>query len=268
MVETFHVPLDPTREFRQPLPPRWVRDESDAGRVTDIWTRDVLPKINALCRKKTGFIHRSLQRSVFQSAMDNACKDFSRRTDNIHVAFTQQSTETEQYHPHHRKSCSYGLILTKLSPVTGNLRHERYCVAEIPQNPLTAPAVEAELVVRTTTAQDGSSCTGAGNDDNADGDETLPMAYSEIIATSIPIAYHHDDEDDDDAGNRPPFATALVEENDDDDDDDVPMSVTPTHSGRDGQRSASERMHELESIRRFLTDDEYAAKRQAILESI
>ena len=268
MIETYHVPLNPCKEFRLPLPTRFLPDESHRDRVVEVWNQDVIPKINHLCRaRKSGFINRSLKRSVFQSAMDNVCKDFSRRTDNINVEFRQE-TERDQYHPN-RKSIKYSLVFTKLSAVTNNLRSARYCVAEIPQNPNTMPAVEAEFV--TTTEEDGG-----GGDRAAQGDtsgpsaipserQAIPFAHSEIVATTVPIQYQVET-----TYVNPPVAsevTATVEE-EDELLEDLRSIRNLTNSDRDSQRSAFDRMQELESIKAFLTEEEYSTKRQAILDSI
>ena len=275
VIETFQVPLDPTKDFRLELPTRFLHDEPHRERVIQVWNKDVVATINSLCRaRKSGFINRSLKRSVFQSGMENVCKDFSRKTDNIIVQF-QQSEETDQHH-HHRKTVTYSLVLTRLSAVTQHVRSARACVAEIPVNPLTQPAVQAELVTTTAFGEQGTTSSSTAVPTTTDGDaptmrqpEAIPFAHSEIISTHVPIIEYMDDDDNQPYVN-PPVAsqvTALVQ------DQDEEMSTIDEHhprivSDRDSRRSPLERMQELESIKGFLTEAEYTAKRQAILESI
>ena len=253
VIETWHVPLDPTKNFHLALPERFLQDESRRDRLEDIWNNDVVPAINRFCRvRKSGLINRTLKRSVFASNMDNVCHDFSRRPENFTVQF-QCTEESRQNHPN-RKVITYSLIFTRLTPVVNNLRQARYCVAEIPDNPHMQPTAEAERVEPT---EDSS---------------TLPTAHSEIVATSVPI------ERGCEPYWNPPVAcevTAIVE---DEDVQQHPLPNNGIHDNRDvamitgsdcdTRKSALERMEELESIKSYLTQEEYTNKRQAILNSI
>lgn len=247
VVETFHVPLDPTKDFRLALPRRFLQDEPHQQRVIEVWNKDVVPTINNLCRaRKSGFINRSLKRSVFQTGMENVCKDFSRKTENISVQF-KQSEESDQYH-HNRKIITYSLIFTRLTAVSQDIRNARYCVAEIPVNPLRLPAVQAEYVATAEQQEMAPSST------------AIPSAHSEIISTHVPII-EYTEEDDEQLYVNPPVAaqvTAIVEQ-------DEEMHHI---SDRESRRSPLERMQELESIKTYLTQAEYTAKRQAILDGI
>ena len=249
VVETFYVPLDTTKDFRLDIPTRFLNEESHRDRIFDIWRNDVIPAINRLCRaRESGFINRALKRSVFQSGMENVCKGFSRETDNINVE-SRQTEESNQYRPN-RKTLSYSLIFTKLSPVATGLRETRYCVAEIPENPNNVETVEADFVATTDTV--GTQASGSTSWCS------VPSAYSEIVATSVPIGYQYDSYID------PPVAAYVRAMVDEDDDTQEPVLI----SDREIQRSALERMQELESIRMYLTESEYTAKRQSILDSI
>eukprot|EP00977_Amphora_coffeiformis_P019911 scaffold7615_cov158-Amphora_coffeaeformis.AAC.1 len=217
VIETLHVPLDPSKDFRLDIPTRFLHEESDRDRIFDIWRKDVIPTINNLCRaRKSGFINRTLKRE-----------------------------ESNQYH-HNRKTITYSLIFTKLSHATTGLRETRYCVAEIPENPNHAQAVEAEFVATADEAVPSSTLC------------SIPSAYSEIVSTLVPIEYRYD------PYINPPVAAEVRAIADEDDDTQEPMVV----SDRDIQRSALERMQELESIKVYLTESEYMAKRQSIMDSI
>lgn len=269
VIETFQVPLDPTKDFRLALPHRILQDEPHRERVVEIWNKDVVPTINNLCRaRKSGFINRSLKRSIFQTGMENVCKDFSRKTDNISVQ-CQASQETDQYH-HSRKILTYCLIFTRLSAVTQRVRNARFCVAEIPTNPHSVPAVQAEFVTTSTTTtaneqqQQLSSLGTLSMVDHAAELSMIPCAHSEIISTHVPIVV-----DSEQAYVNPPVASqviALVEQ----EDEEYESMRMQFHNinDRDSRRTPLERMQELESIKTFLTQTEYSAKRQAILDSI
>ena len=167
--------------------------------------------------------------------------------------------ESHQYH-HNRNTMPYSLIFTRLSPVTAGLRETRYCVAEIPENPNNAQAVEAEFVATADDGEHQQYISGAGSSriGTSASWQYIPSAYSEIVATSVPIEYRND------PYINPPVAAEVTAIVDDDDDNHEPMVV----SDRDSQRSALDRMQELQSIRMFLTESEYTVKRQSIMDSI
>jgi len=139
VVDRYVIRLDLNQKtFQQPIPLHFIDREPDRERLVDLWQNfaDGLNKIFRN-RRRAALSNGHMRKTVFESAMENICKDFSRRTVNIKVGFAKLSTEA-------KKKKQYVLNLTKLSDIPDNCRHvHESFVAEIPPREQEA---DAELV--------------------------------------------------------------------------------------------------------------------------
>lgn len=130
----FTINLDPQRAFAVSLPAQFLEGELDSARVQELWTHFV-DCVNKRCRVNCSFAgNRHTKRIIFRSAMENDCKDFSRRTWNIKVHFQVRGDD------------SYFLRVVQLTGIPEQvLRAGPSILAEIPQPVVEADA--AELLV-------------------------------------------------------------------------------------------------------------------------
>lgn len=236
------------------IPESFLVHELDIERIERIW-KEFLTSVLKRCKDRLSFLrmrNTKLQNFVFRTGLDNLCKEFSRRTEafKLNFEFRRQG-----------KTKDLLLTLTKLTAIPESCRNARFCVAEIP------PAEErayAEFV--SSVAVD----VGARYDP-----EVHVLVVSESTSIAVPSAQaivleessfsttsserssersmpHYDN----DTLMNPPVAMAMA----------VSQIASVTVEGE--HRSVYERMQELESIKSFLSEPEYANKRQAILNSI
>eukprot|EP00977_Amphora_coffeiformis_P022744 scaffold11442_cov177-Amphora_coffeaeformis.AAC.2 len=256
VIDNFEISLDLSKDFAACLPPGFLEDEPHRERLMDIWNRDVQKAISDLfrTRRNSVLMNRHTKKAVFESAMENICVDFSRRAENVNVHFVPSFTVNGVSS---RRIKTYYLKVTKLSPITDEQRNARSCVAEIP---LPTEEVEAEFVgtveISGFTEPVISESSSSARDFSDFSSGAVPSAPVEILVTTAASVVQYEDAIHD---VNPPLASevmAIVE-------DDDPETVTDY-----SHRAALDRMKELESIKLFLSEVEYTAKRQAIVDSI
>jgi len=140
VVQRYEMELDIRRQFKDLIPDECLAGESsyERQRIIRLWASFII-SVNELCKtRRSKIVKKSLRKAVFHSGMENLCRNFSRRQENINVQFRSD----EEDH-------SYRLVLTILSPVPNSCRHSgRWFVAEIP-----LPEAEAEFVTAVSTTQ-------------------------------------------------------------------------------------------------------------------
>lgn len=239
------VNLDPHKEFSLSLPRRFFASEPDRDKVLELWGK-FRSTVNKLCRTRTSILsNRYSRKAVFNSAMENLCADFSRRTENIKIQFEELPD---------RKT--YRLLLLKLSQIPAEVRNAgRQILAEIPEQEVEATE-PAEFLAYGGGDQQISVPAEVLYEPSTTFTSYLRTNYQQREAVLAQARVE----------NVPAAATDRVEGN-------PPMAheVVPFASTTDalaGRRSALERMQELESIKGYLSAAEYTEKRQAILDSV
>lgn len=274
VVRMCDIPLDPKVEFCVALPRRFVDEEPDGDRILETW--ELFGKVaNNLYRtRRSFFTNKHLRRIGFHMGMEKICSDFSRRTENIKIEF------------HHRKSAKpprktrYWLRIVKLSDIVQDVRNARqYCMAEIPIREHEAQAHLVGDAPSSSSASQQQVLEEQGNTNNANLPPTVVPV--EIIEDSRDHAGVRgrphdttmllDDEPQDYYANAPIASEVVAIHADDNGHDNESISFSSTNQQRQAGRetkTALQRMQELESIRMFLTAEEYSTKRLAILDSI
>lgn len=231
VVKRYEMELDPRKEFKELIPSELLVDESAdvRQRIEYLWTKFV-SSVNDLCKtRRNMLVNKNIRKTVFHSAMENLCGDFSRRQENIKVKVVKNITRgSTQYR------VSYRLVLVRLSAVPTNCRHSgQSFVAEIPQ-----PVAQAELV---ESPADDNPAQIVSIEPMTPNHATMPVAPIQEIESPITAVN----------GQQSNIM-------------DVPIAVDVVEV----EKSALERMQELEAIKAFLSDAEYETKRQEILDSI
>ena len=270
-----YIILDPEKTFNATLPPTFLVDEPRAARLTEIWNRDVRETVNDIFRfRRSARMNRNLRKTIFEGRLHGVCDDFSRRTENVKVYFQKAVRVNAVLR---KKETELRFRVTQLTPLDPSQRNVAFCLAEIPQ---PMPEVQAELVG--TTDDEGTAI--------ADNAAAAVTARTEIVSESafrVASGYNDNGDDGEDYIVNPPLAsevTAIVEdevETDDNDPGEEPTIASATATSLSSEdytsqsiitpsseRSALGRMQELESIRAFLSDEEYRLKRKDILDSI
>ena len=285
--ETSYLELDLNRPFRASLPTGFLDEEPRRERIQEIWETNVRPVVNEIrnAARNRFLMNRHIQKAVFESKMETVCQDFSRRTENVKVSFVKTSTSScscRQGRSSGRKQPTeiFHLKIVKLSPITDEQRNARHCLAEIP-NQQYVPDVQAEVV---GTADASIVMEPSEIAISAPFDMTTPRSSSvvptaptrsEVLIASAEV-WSGQATSLEESYVNPPVATevtAIVEEYTESDTEMLSGRSSNSSScctGREppSQRSALERMQELEIIKPFLTEAEYVAKRQEILGSI
>ena len=253
VVEEFRIPLDYKKEFRLSLPPRFLQDESD--RVVELWNGTFHKTVNSLCQsRRSSAILTATKRIVFASGMENVCKDFSRRTLNLKVEFEQVLIGT----PRNPQKALYHLRIVKLTPIAEEVRQAgRSIVAEIPEREVEA---RAEIIgtVELPNHHRPSEVPHVLSIDTPGAAVARSAPRAHVIAPSAPVEFQGES-----AFSNPPVASAVTVSPDDSDSDD-------SNDNENSKRAPSlrERMQELETIKEFLSQEEYATARRKIIESI
>lgn len=229
-----------TRDFALSLPPHYLQHEYHPTRVQTLW-EDFAKSIRNTYKK--------YRKTVFLPVMENICDDFNRRTEAIKVQFVANEHLGAAKKTHQLK-----VIL--LSEIPDESRNLRFCNAEIPSPEMLAcdgqattnneqlaliGRVEADIQVEVLPLSDSTNQSSVATDNilNSTCVGPIPQTTNEDSANEAEVI-------------NPPVAIAISE---------VVVAEAP-------QRSALERMRELETIKHYLTVTEYQQKRQAILDSI
>ena len=260
--DTFTIQFDPRKEFNCDIPRGFLEYETDTARIERIW-KDFLSSMNRLCKSRQAFFqNKHFKKSIFASAMDQLCKDFSRRTEAVKVSFEYHKAGTRK---------TYLLNFRKLTEIPESCRNIQFCVAEIPPLEMQAYAqfvsmTDGNIAGRYDPEVRVAAVLDNGNNREIPGAQaTVVEDTASIVSTSIrstntvssqPPQYQQSQQDTNyDYEFNPPIAMAVPEAT-------VEVPIAPD------QRSALERMQELESIKSFLSETEFATKRQCILNSI
>lgn len=259
--DTFSIRFDPRKEFSCSIPQGFLEYETDTKRIERIWI-DFLSSMSQVCKSRQAlFQNKHFKKNIFLSAMEKLCKDFSMRTESVKVSFEYRKLGKEKI---------YLLKFTKLTEIPEFCRNIQFCVAEIPPTEMQAyaqfvsmadvdtrdrynPEVRVEAVLDVSNGN-SSEVNNAQTTSVEDWGTTASSIRSMSTITSQPLQNQQRQEANHEYDINPPIAIAVAEET-------MEVSV-PT------ERSAFERMQELESIKCYLTEIEFSTKRQAILDSI
>lgn len=226
VIESFTVPLDYRREFRLELPPNYVEGESELVKAR--WDENFHESVNRLCtarRRNFGGMTLTLRLSVFKTAMDRVCNEFSGRTNQLKVHFEETSVPSLTNRSH---KVTYRLRISKLSEIPeAVLQARQYCSAEIPER---EPLAVAHLVQQGVENENSTTVSGA------------------IIVDAVESPPSHIE--------APTAIVTVLDEETSEEDSESP------------QRSVLERMEQLESIRAFLSPEEFDDIRKKIIDSI
>lgn len=261
--DTLTVQFDPRKEFNCNIPREFLEYETDTVRIARIWN-DFLLSMNRLCKSRRAmFQNKHLKKSIFNSAMEQLCKEFSRRTESVKASFAYHKSGTQK---------TYLLTFKKLTEIPESCRNVRFCVAEIPPLEMQAyaqfvsmtdvntrydPEVRVAALVEMGNGNSSRGLQGAqatAVEDSASIVSSI-RSVNTVSSQQLPQNQQRQQDSNYDYEVNPPIAIAVPQAT-------VQLPVAPD------QRSALERMQELESIKSFLSETEFATKRQAILNSI
>jgi hypothetical protein len=261
VVRLHDIPLDPKEGLRMAIPRQFLDQEPDPQRILEMWEKFV-KVTNDLCRtRRSRLSNKHWKRAAFLNGMEKICLDFSRRTQNVKVEFHHRK-EAKQSRP----KTKYSVKIVRLSDIHANvLNPGQSYIAEIPEREQEAQEAHAQLV---------------GDDPYSNyTDPNLPP-------TAIPVEIIEDSLDhrrgvrqqdttvhmmlEPQSYTNAPLTSEVVAIDTNDDDDTSSISCPPSNSSNTNrqQKTVLQRMQELDSIRSFLTVEEYTTKRQAILDSI
>lgn len=187
--------------------------------------------------------------------MEKICLDFSRRTENIKIAFHHRKVPTRQ---DPKPKTTYSIRIVKLSDVTEEARNARmFQLAVVPYIEPEQLEAQAQLIgdvdAEAQNTQEQSTLPSVVVPVEIIGEEChYPERSQDTIHSIEPANYE-----------SAPLASEVVVITDGESEDRSRSS-----SERRPARTPLERMQELDSICRYLTDEEYANKRQEILDGI
>lgn len=234
------------------LPNSFLSGESDQQRVQDTWS-DFCIAVDSTCRARAGN-SRTIRRAVFHANMDNFCKLFSQRTECVKV-----SNREDQDH----KSI---LLLQRLSPIPEGAMEAVFFRAEVDPPPRVVPPVEAVCVAEVQLSDEHDEINTVAT--------TLPIEPRSLVSSRTPTdipelspaievdAFTEDGQAVGSLRNIDSFDGTM---------NSAPVawvvhSVSSSESRP--ERSVRQRMEDLESIKIYLTLEEYSRKRQEIIDSI
>lgn len=294
VIDTCEVPFDHKRKFDVELPVHMMGFEPRRQRIEDIWNRNVIKAINNICRARRAMdVDKTLKRTVFSSGVGNILQDFNRMTENIKVELIAHNLPAQRtLRGSRKKSSKYSLKITRLSDIPESSRNARYyCAAEIPPLPVearaelvgTADDVTQQLVqvipeesdsLRVGHANGGGRHVQQGPANPAPATapvvEDAVAVVTDCLSDSVLSAHSNEFVILPVTGSE---AIAVFQEDvtatavsGTEEIENLPVVQATAHET--GTRSVLERMQDLDSIQTYLTEDEYVAKRQAILQSI
>lgn len=250
--------INPNVRFEESFPPKMLcvynNDQRIYQRLLEMWNK-ILVAMNRLRKMRMNpLIRQSYRMVVYKSAMENLCKQFSESFEDIKMKFYAGTIGTN------RGSGGSGrllhrLVLIRLSPAPDNCRGQSI-LAEIPQ-----PEIEVEATPYNNnsnsngynTHQEHESITVTAIDvlESRVYPLSAPSMESSYTASPSTLRYCNTDE-------METVQLAVAH----------PVEIITNPPTNGSQNQALQRMEQLESIKRYLTNEEFNRKRLEIISSL